>query len=185
MSGSITISQLRTGLSRRSQLIDVRSASEFAARHIPGAVNIPMDQIEARLSDLSAEDPIVLVCKSGTRARMTAELLVPCQRETSVLEGGTDAWIAARLPTVSTVKTRWSLERQVRLGAGLLVTMGVVLALTVNSHWIFLSAFVGLGLTFAGITDFCPMGELLARLPWNGKSHCNLGTSKPAPHRTS
>ena len=105
---------------------------------------------------------------------MTAELLAPCRREIRVLEGGTTAWTQAGLPVVRSVKTRWSLERQVRLGAGLLVLVGVVLAFTVSLNWIFLSAFVGLGLTFAGLTDICLMGELLGKMPWNGRSHCKV-----------
>jgi rhodanese-related sulfurtransferase len=102
-------------------LVDVRSASEFSAGHIPGAVNIPMDQIEARIADLRPNVPLVLICQAGKRARITAELLALCGREIAVLEGGTSAWMQAGLPVVRSVKTRWSLDRQVRLGAGLLV----------------------------------------------------------------
>lgn len=176
MPATITVTQLQT--QPQSQLIDVRSASEFAAGHIPGAINIPMDQIESRLADLSATAPIVLVCQMGKRARMTATLLDPCHRQLTVLEGGTNAWIAASLPVVSNVKTRWSLERQVRLGAGLLVLIGVALAITLNPHWLYLSGFIGLGLTFAGLTDFCPMAEFLAKLPWNASTRCQFGISR-------
>lgn len=175
MTPSITVAELRT--QPQSQLIDVRSPSEFAAGHIPGAINIPMDQIESRIDDLSATMPIALVCQMGKRARMTATLLEPCHRQLTVLEGGTNAWLAAGLPLVTNVKTRWSLERQVRFGAGLLVLTGAILALTVSAHWLYLSGFVGLGLTFAGLTDFCPMAEILARMPWNATSHCRLGTT--------
>jgi rhodanese-related sulfurtransferase len=157
-----------------AQLVDVRSGSEFASGHIPGAVNIPMHQIEARLDDLRPGIPIVLICQTGKRARMTAGLLEPCQRQISVLEGGTSAWIQAGLPVVTSVKNRWSLERQVRLGAGLLVLVGAVLAFTIDVNWLFLSAFVGLGLTFAGLTDICPMAEILAKMPWNGRSQCRV-----------
>jgi len=113
LSSSIHITEMHQ-LPRPAQLIDVRSGSEFASGHIPGAVNIPMDQIEARLDDLRPGVPIILVCQTGKRARMTADLLEPCQRQISVLEGGTSAWIQAGLPVVTSVKTRWSLERQVR-----------------------------------------------------------------------
>ncbi len=138
-----------------------------------------MDQIEARLDDLHANAPLVLICQAGTRARMTAALLEPCQRRLTVLEGGTNAWLQAGLPVVASVKTRWSLERQVRLGAGLLVLTGVVLALTVNSSWLYLSGFVGLGLTFAGLTDICPMAIALGKMPWNGTSQCKVVSPGP------
>ena len=63
-----------------------------------------------------------------------------------------------------------SLERQVRIAAGTLVVLGTVLGLTVHPGFIGLSAFVGAGLIFAGVTDTCGMGLLLARMPWN---RCN------------
>ena len=170
MSPSITVAALRAQAGQ-AQLIDVRSPSEFASGHIPGAVNIPMDQIESRLADLYAGS-IVLICQMGKRARMMADLLDSCQLQISVLEGGTNTWIQAGLPVVTNVKTRWSLERQVRLGAGVLVLIGATLALTLNPRWLFLSAFIGMGLTFAGVTDICPMAELLGKMPWNARTQC-------------
>ncbi len=173
MTQLITVEYLQTHAAA-SQLMDVRSPSEFAAGHIPGAINIPMDQIESRLDDLSATSPIVLICQMGKRARTTAGLLEPCSLKISVLDGGTNAWIQAGLPIVQSSKTRWSLERQVRLAAGLLVLTASALALFMNPRWLFLAAFVGAGLTFAGLTDFCPMAELLQRLPWNRTTHCTI-----------
>lgn len=64
-------------------------------------------------------------------------------------------------------RQRWAPERQVRLIAGLIVLAGTSLGLLVNAHWMFLPGFVGLGLTVAGLTDFCLMGSLLGRMPWN------------------
>lgn len=171
------------------QCVDVRSASEYASGHIPGAVNIPLEQIEARLADTDPGLPIVLICKSGMRARLAAGLLAPSRDEVSVLEGGTSAWAAAGLPLVVCTKTRWSLERQVRLAAGLIVLLGAVLAVVVSPYWVYLCGFLGLGLTFAGLTDFCPMGLLLARLPWNRAQQCpadSATTGAPVqPHQTA
>lgn len=152
------------------QLIDVRSESEFAAGHVPGAVNIPMDQIESRLSDLMGHRPVLLICQSGKRAAMTAQLLEPHHGQVQVLEGGTAAWIEQGHPLVRTASSRWSLERQVRFGSGLIVLAGVALSMTVHPAWIWLSAFAGAGLSFAGLTDVCMMGSVLARMPWNKPS---------------
>lgn len=156
-----------------AQWVDVRSSTEFAAGHVPGAVNIPMDQVEARLDDFHPNLPVVLICKSGTRARMVWALLQQCRPDVTVLDGGTDAWAKAGLPMVTNTKTRWALERQVRLAAGILVVSGVILAVMANAHWLYLSGVVGLGLTFAGLTDICPMGILLGKMPWNALKHCN------------
>ena len=98
---------------------------------------------------------------------MVAGLLEPCGKELRILEGGTSAWIKAGLRVVATSVTRWSLERQVRFAAGLLALTGVVLALTVSLRWIYLSGFIGLGLTFSGVSGLCPMGSLLGLMPWN------------------
>ncbi len=155
------------GMHPRLQWIDVRSPGEYASSHIPGAVNIPMEQIEARLDDLLPTVPILLVCQAGKRARMVAGLLEPCRTDVTVLDGGTAAWGAAGLPLVASVKSRFSLERQVRLIAGLLVLVGVVLSFTVQRNWDLLAAAVGAGLTFAGLTDICLMAGLLIRMPWN------------------
>jgi rhodanese-related sulfurtransferase len=180
MAATISIPQfaeLRTG-PERFQLIDVRSPSEYATGHIPGAVNMPMEQVQSRLPDLEGEDSIVLVCQSGQRARMVAGLLEPCGKELRILEGGTSAWIKAGLPVVATSVTRWSLERQVRFAAGLLVLTGVILALTTSLYWIYLAGFIGFGLTFSGVSGLCPMGSLLGLMPWNRRASCSFEAPK-------
>ena len=150
-----------------AQLIDICSPTEYASGHIPGAINIPMEQISTRIADLRIDSPVVLICKSGQRACATAQLLEASRTDVLVLDGGTRAWKESGGRVVVNTRTGWSLERQVRLGAGLLVLMGVVLSLVWNRGWIGLSAFVGLGLTFAGLTDMCGMAFLLTKMPWN------------------
>jgi len=172
--------QGRSGSTPQFQWVDVRSASEFASGHIPAAVNIPMDQIEARLDDLLPNLPILLVCQAGKRARMVAGLIEPCRKDVTVLEGGTVAWQQAGLPLVASTKARWSLERQVRLVAGVLILTALLLAATVSRYWIGLAAFVGLGLTFAGATDLCLMASFLTRMPWNRSRCAPVNQAKPA-----
>ena len=179
MTPSITVAGLRNQEAGHAGLVDVRSPAEFAAGHIPGAVNIPMEQIESRLDDLNPNRPVIPICHTGQRARMTAALLETGHRPAAVLDGGTRAWIEAGLPLVTSVKTRWSLERQVRLAAGLLVLAGALLALSVDLHWLLLSAFVGLGLALAGITDICPMAKILGNLPWNRSRHSKPNAGEP------
>lgn len=159
--------QSRLAAGERLQLIDVRTATEYNAAHVPGAVNLPMEQVEARLADLSRHDPIVLVCQSGRRACLTEETLRQHRDDLLILEGGTNAWQVAGLPVVGGGGAKWSLERQVRFIAGLLVLSGAVLSVTVAPAWVYLSMFVGAGLTFAGLTNWCGMAMLLAKAPWN------------------
>lgn len=57
-------------------LLDVRSVDEFVAQHIPGARNIPVNELPARMSELgSSARPIVVYCRSGARSALAAQLL--------------------------------------------------------------------------------------------------------------
>jgi rhodanese-related sulfurtransferase len=159
--------QAREGESGRVQILDVRSASEFGSGHLPGAINVPMEQIESRIEDLDRSAALVLVCQSGKRASMCREWLRARGVECQVLQGGTNAWADAGLPLVRCTRSRWPIERQVRLGAGLLTLTGALLAAFVHPAWVGLCAFVGLGLSGSGLTGFCPMASVLAAMPWN------------------
>ena len=165
---------------RKPEIVDVRSESEFAVGHIPGAKCIPLQQIDFRRADLGDGD-LVLVCEAGTRACMARDRIFAGNGRVMVLEGGVRAWRKAGLQLVGSLGTKnWSLERQVRLGAGLLILLGVALTLLVDRAWILLPTFVGAGLTFAGATDICMLGRLLARMPWN---QVRRGDVQPACHR--
>lgn len=158
-------------------LLDVRTSVEYAELHVPQASNLPLDKLKPKVlydtGRLPKGQPIYLLCRSGGRAAKAAEQFA---REgfdqVVVVEGGTLAWTAAGLPVTRGAVKVISLERQVRIVAGSLVLTGVLLAWLVHPAFIALSAFVGAGLVFAGITDWCGMGLLLARMPWNQRSSC-------------
>jgi rhodanese-related sulfurtransferase len=151
-----------------SPVIDVRTPVEFAEVHVPSARSVPLDELKPSSLQLQKDQPVYLLCRSGQRATRAAEKFAKDGYSQQVIvEGGTLAWIEAGLPVSrSTVKVI-SLERQVRIVAGSLVLIGVLLGWFVHRGFFGLSAFVGAGLVFAGITDFCGMGLLLAKLPWN------------------
>ena len=149
-------------------VIDVRTGAEYAAEHIPGAHLIPLDQLEARLDEVRAVPaPRLVLCRSGGRAALAKKTLEQHHvAGLSVVEGGLGAYVAAGGKTVKG-KSVISLERQVRIAAGALVLLGVLLGAFAHAGFLVLSGFVGAGLVFAGITDWCGMGLLLARMPWN------------------
>jgi rhodanese-related sulfurtransferase len=80
-------------------VIDVRTAEEYAAGHIPGAINIPYDQVAERISEVEAPHGVALYCRVGPRARKGEAALLSAGY-TSVLhiEGGFTAWKEAGLP---------------------------------------------------------------------------------------
>jgi rhodanese-related sulfurtransferase len=179
MAASVSAQELHQRLSDSAPLrtLDVRSAAEFAIGHVPGAVNIPMEQVEARIADLPA-GPLVLVCESGKRAEIVAGWLGD-QSRLSLLEGGTKAWRTAGYPLVGCAPCRWTLERQVRLIAGLLVLAGTLLSVLDNVKWVYAAMLIGAGLTFAGATNICGMAMLLAKMPWNSAKNSEVKAEVP------
>jgi len=166
---NLTAEELQAVLAQRAaRALDVRSAAEFAIDHIPGSINIPMEQIEARMADVP-DEPLVLICEGGKRAQIVADWLRG-HREVTVLDGGIRLWRRVGFPTVACAPCRWSLERQVRFAAGVIVLAGALLAVFVNAKWVFLAMFIGAGLIFAGATNICGMAILLAKMPWNSPS---------------
>ena len=153
-------------------LFDVRTPVEYAEVHVPQAVSIPLDGLDpqslVQAGKVRKDEPVYLLCRSGQRATKAAEKFAKAGfAQPIVVEGGTLAWIEANLEVARSAVKVVSLERQVRIAAGAIVFIGVLLAHFVNPNFIWLSGFVGAGLVFAGITDFCGMGLLLAKLPWN------------------
>lgn len=156
---------------KRIDLIDVRTPAEFQEVHVEFARNVPLTQLApARVIETrseSTDEPLYLICRSGGRGKQGCEAFEKAGFSNVVnVEGGTMACENAGLPLVRGAKVM-SLERQVRIAAGSLVLIGIVLGWLVHPYFIGLSAFVGAGLVFAGVTDTCGMGMLLARMPWN------------------
>jgi rhodanese-related sulfurtransferase len=83
-------------------VLDVRTPEEFAAGHVPGAVNVPHDQVEARLAELAPlrNKDVVVYCRSGKRAGMALGVLEKAGfRKLGHLEGDYTAWSEAGRPT--------------------------------------------------------------------------------------
>lgn len=160
--------QVQSGTS--IELIDVRTPIEYREVHVSFARNVPLDQLDVAKFVQDRKDsgqPLYVICRSGSRGRQACEKFLAAGYTNVVnVDGGTQAWDQAGLPVVRGAKTM-SLERQVRIAAGLLVLVGAALGAMGNPYGIGLAAFVGAGLVFAGITDTCGMGLLLARMPWN------------------
>ncbi len=155
----------------RIDLIDVRMPTEYREVHAEGAKNYPLDVLDpkaiATARNGRSAEPLYVICKSGNRSSKAVQKFLDAGIENVVnVEGGTTAWDTAGLP-VKHGKKAISLDRQVRIAAGSLVFAGAALGYFVDPYFIGLSAFVGAGLVFAGITDTCGMGMMIAKMPWN------------------
>ena len=169
---AITAAQLAalSQTKKNIELIDVRTPVEFREVHVEFARNVPLDQLDPaatmKARNGTASEPLYVVCRSGSRGRQACEKFVKAGFEDVVnVDGGTLACIEAGMPVVRGKKAM-SLERQVRIAAGSLVLIGVVSGLF-YTPMLGLAGFVGAGLVFAGISDTCGMGMILARMPWN------------------
>lgn len=156
------------------RLLDVRTPGEFEHVHISGAYNVPLSQLHEHAAEVrNARGQVVLICQSGRRAQQAEQLLrTGGMANVHVLDGGMQAWIERQLP-VNRIRARVSLERQVRIAAGSIVALGAFGALLLTPWLAVVPALVGSGLVFAGITDTCAMGMLLARLPYNRGASCD------------
>ena len=130
------------------RLIDIRESSEYAEKFIPGARLVPLSAIDGQdLKDASSLE------------RLAGNV------DAFQMEGGMTAWEKEGLP-VKLGNAPFPLFRQIQIGAGVLVLSGILGSYVWHPmYW--LSAFVGAGLIFAGITGFCGLGILLSRMPWN------------------
>jgi len=162
---TISPEEARKAIESGARLVDIRDPDEHARERIPGAINVPLSRI-ASLS--KSDDPVIFHCRSGMRTASNADLLAcaadgPCY----IVEGGMDGWRKAGLAVARDKGQPLELMRQVQLGAGGLVLLGVMLGFLVAPGFFALSAFVGAGLMVAGATGWCGLATVLRRMPWN------------------
>ena len=193
-SSTISVSEFAELCQQRDDvgLIDVRTPAEYRESHLEIARNVPLDRLDPvtlMRTRNGAGEPLYFICQSGGRGRQACEKFHKAGFTNVVnVEGGMTACLEVGLPVVRGKKTL-SLERQIRIAAGSLVLLGILLAWLVHPAFVGLSAFVGAGLIFAGVTDTCGMGIILARMPWNqcepaasscGSGDCENGESPNA-----
>ncbi len=151
-------------------VLDVRTEIEHKGAHLAcGHDHTPLDRLDVdawmKRNSVAAGSTVYVLCASGKRAAKAAELLARRSVNALVVDGGLSACVASGIQTEG--KKVVSLERQVRMAAGSMVLAGVLLGAFVAPVFYALSGFAGAGLIFAGVTDWCGMGLLLARAPWN------------------
>lgn len=171
---SVSAQQLATlTASGKLSILDVRTPGEFASLRIAGSINLPFERLDppALLTRFATDAPLYCICQTGTRSQLAADRLRAAGFTNVVhVDGGTNAWTSAKLPLEQGERSVISLERQVRIAAGLLIVIGVIIGAAIHPAGYLLSALIGAGLVFAGITNSCGMSMVLARLPWNQAS---------------
>ena len=145
-------------------LIDVREPIEHAVEHIKGSISIPLSLLSHEKIPLDATKKVVFYCKGGVRGGSACSKIAI---EASNMEGGIEAWKKEGFETIKSGKRVLPIERQMQLIAGLFIFIFTILGAFVNSKFLFVPGFFGIGLTFAGLTGFCGLIKFLSLLPWN------------------
>lgn len=160
-------------LERSCYLLDVRNPDEFLACHLPGAINLPLDDIEkGHIQTIPREEAVYLVCQSGIRSDRARRILESQGFLNIICVQGGVAECSKISGAVLKNSSRLPIMRQVLISAGLLVVLGIVCSKIIHPGFIFLSLFVGSGLVFAGVTGICGMALLLEKMPWNRIEKC-------------
>ncbi|WP_045858405.1 rhodanese-like domain-containing protein [Teredinibacter purpureus] len=165
---------LRSAPSAELTIVDLRSPAEIQHENIDHCIQIPFQclsttAVNDKISVEQLDDKrVFLLCQSGMRADAAVRQLgVLAPLKWVIIDGGLNAIKAAGGHVNKGAKTTISLERQVRITAGLAILCGVILGMNMHPNFFYIAAFVGAGLTFAGITNRCGLAFLIARMPWN------------------
>lgn len=154
----------------KAELLDVRTEMEYRSGHIAGARHIPVDTLEQmdRMEAPAEGRTLCIICQSGKRAeRAHRHLKEKLGISSCVLEHGMNAWEEAGLPVEKEAAARLPLIRQVQIIIGLVNLLTIALGCFVHPLWLIVPAFTSCGLLVAGLTGFCGLALVLARMPWN------------------
>ena len=117
--------------------------------------------------DVGGQDRGVAQRVAGAPGGLAQRLADAASCQAYLLDGGLEAWKKAGLPVAVDARQPLEIMRQVQIAAGSLVVLGVVLGTWVAPAFYGISAFVGAGLMFAGVSGWCGMARMLALMPWN------------------
>jgi rhodanese-related sulfurtransferase len=150
--------------------VDIRSQSEYAESHIPGALMLPLDGLDQEAARAVGDHEVIFYCASDRRTQATMPAIKQAGfTRAACLQGGIDAWRAAGLPVQGSgaASTTISIMRQVQITVGVCLITLTVLSAIVSPMYVFGAGAIGLGLLFAGLTGSCAMASILLRMPWN------------------
>jgi rhodanese-related sulfurtransferase len=91
----ITVDELGALREKGVFVLDVRQPDEYRDGHVPGAVLVPLDQLGGRLAEVPREEPVYVICRTGSRSALATRALVGAGYDATNVAGGTEQWIAA------------------------------------------------------------------------------------------
>ncbi|MFM7620753.1 MAG: rhodanese-like domain-containing protein [Alphaproteobacteria bacterium] len=150
-------------------LIDVREEAEHRNQKIKGAKLIPLGKISKKDLPEFKNKKLVIHCQAGKRGQSACEKLLQEDSNLEIynLEGGINSWCGSGCNVIVSKNFFLPLDRQVQLTIGSFVFFGSLLAYFVDVKFVFIPAFFGAGLIFAGLSGLCLLANLIAKMPWN------------------
>lgn len=159
-------------------LVDVREPAENQANKINGSHLLPLAQVSKKTLPKHDGKKLVIHCHSGKRSQSACMKLLADDPELEIynLEGGIMAWNSSGNETSKSGKFFLPLMQQVQLTIGLGILTGCAMTFFVAPVFLIIPAFFGAGLCFAGLSGWCGLALLLAKMPWNksAKSFCSI-----------
>ena len=161
-------------------ILDVREKEEFEAEHVPESVSCPLSQFDVVAPGLLKnlkDSEVVIMCRTGNRAKMALTELKKFNvnhNNFTCYDGGILKW-KAEGKAVRGKGSVFPIMRQVQIVASSMIFLAFLGAQFVNPGFVYLALFVGFGLALAGYTGYCPMVQILQKMPWNNKkmSECS------------
>jgi len=182
---SIDVKTLKSWLSNNEAIIvDVREPAEHEAESIPGSTLIPLGKMCKQALPDTHGKKLVVHCHLGGRSMTACEKLLAEDPNLEIynLQGGMKAWTEVGETIQASVRFFLPLDRQVQTTIGGFILIATLLAWLISPWFLVISGFLGLGLIFAGLTGFCGLAVLMAKLPWNQKvGKTNSCTFNPKP----
>ncbi|WP_455270622.1 rhodanese-like domain-containing protein [Rhizobium herbae] len=158
-------------------LVDVREPDEFKAEHIARAASVPLGSLKKTFDILSLPigSKVIFQCLKGSRGAEACQMAAATASFSEVynLQGGISAWKEAGLPVVGTSSADQSVPsifRQVQMAVGTFVAAAVIAGFAGWDAGFLLAGLLGMMLAMAGLTGWCGLAMLLARMPWNRRA---------------
>ena len=162
ISPTISPQEARAKMQAGALLLDVRSYFEWRGSHVAGATLVPLEQLHLTPERGALGDEVLVIYQSGHRSQLATRLLGENGVNAYQVAGGLNAWQTEGLPSQTATGEFIELERQIRIAAGALVLTGLLVPRARA-----LSYFVGAGLVVTDFLNWCGMGVVLSKMPWN------------------
>ncbi len=153
-------------------LIDVREPAEYEANNIKGSQLISLANVSLKNLPEIGNKKLVLHCQAGKRSFNACQKLIAENEDLEIynLEGGISAWIQQGYNFQSSKKFFLPIDRQVQVIIGSATFLTTIAGYFISSKFFIIPMVLGAGLIFAGLSGYCGLAILVAKMPWNKDS---------------